>query len=120
MIFFNKYNDIFFNKYNDIFMYFNFYYLIYLLILNNNMIIDIKSFIKICLKYVIEGFIIAICALYIPTFYKASLRKPTINEVFSIGLTASLTMVLLDYFSKTTSFGARFGIGFGIGQNLIL
>jgi hypothetical protein len=51
--------------------------------------------------------------------YKTSLRTPTFNEIFSIGLTASLTMVVLDFFSNQTAIGARLGVGLGIGNKLV-
>ncbi|NBP01490.1 MAG: hypothetical protein EBU90_15390 [Proteobacteria bacterium] len=76
-------------------------------------------FIKLILKYVLEGAIIAVCAYYIPVFFKNSLRKPTLNEIFSIALTASLTMLLLDSFADKVATGARIGAGFGIGNNLV-
>ena len=79
----------------------------------------ITKFIRLTLKYFIEGMVIAVCAYYIPLMFKSSLRKPTFNEIFSIGLTASLTMLILDSFSETTSMGLRLGAGFGIGKNLI-
>lgn len=81
--------------------------------------IVLTTFIRVILKYALEGLIIAIAAYYIPLMYKTSLRKPTFNEIFSIGLTASLTMVILDAFSKSTAFGVRLGAGLGIGKNLI-
>jgi len=79
----------------------------------------LQTFLKLILKYILEGLIITLTAYYIPLMYKTSLRKPTFNEIFSIGLTASLTMVILDAFSKSTAFGVRLGAGLGIGKNLI-
>ena len=54
-------------------------------------------FIKYIAKYLILGLIVTISAYYIPLIYKTSLRKPTINEVISIGLIASITMLLIDH-----------------------
>jgi hypothetical protein len=79
---------------------------------------SINLLIQLAFRYILEGVIIAMAALYIPTIYKSSLRKPTMNEIFSIGLTAALTMLLLDYFSEMTAAGARFGIGFELGKAL--
>jgi hypothetical protein len=84
---------------------------------SNNFVL--QSFLKLVLRYILEGLIITLTAYYIPLMYKTSLRKPTFNEIFSIGLTASLTMVILDSFSKSTAFGVRLGTGIGIGKNLI-
>lgn len=81
--------------------------------------ITLTNFIRLILRYVLLGIIIAITAYYIPLLYKTSLRKPTFNEIFSIGLTASLTMIILDFFSKQTAIGARLGVGLGIGKTLI-
>jgi cytochrome c oxidase assembly factor CtaG len=77
------------------------------------------SVFKIAIKYIIQGFIIAIAAYYIPVMYKTSLRKPTTNEIFSISLTAALTMFMLDYFISEAGFGAKLGAGFTIGKNLV-
>ena len=79
----------------------------------------LQTFLKLVLRYILEGLIITLTAYYIPLMYKTSLRKPTFNEIFSIGLTASLTMVILDAFSKSTAFGVRLGAGLGIGKNLL-
>ena len=51
--------------------------------------------------------------------YKTSLKTPTFNEIFSIGLTASLTMIVLDFFSNKTATGVRLGAGLGIGRGLV-
>lgn len=51
-------------------------------------------------KYLIQGLVIAMLAFYLPTIYKITIRKPTINDVLIIGLIASLTMFTLDYFSN--------------------
>lgn len=75
--------------------------------------------VKLILKYIVEGVIIAVCAYYIPVFFKNSLRKPTLSEMFSIALTASMTMLLLDLFAEKVGAGARIGAGFGIGNNLV-
>lgn len=79
----------------------------------------LQNFVKLVLRYILEGLIITLTAYYIPLMYKTSLRKPTFNEIFSIGLTASLTMIILDFFSKSTAIGLRLGAGLGIGKNLI-
>ena len=84
---------------------------------NKNIVLT--NFIRLILKYALEGLIIAVAAYYIPLLYKTSLRKPTFNEIFSIGLTASITMIILDLFSRRTGLGLRLGAGLGIGKNLV-
>jgi len=86
---------------------------------DNKIEYNTSSFVKLILKYVLEGVIIAVCAYYIPVFFKNSLRKPTLNEIFSIALTASLTMLLLDLFAEKVGTGARIGAGFGIGNRFV-
>lgn len=71
--------------------------------------------IRLILKYTIEGFVIAITA-YI--MMKNS-RIPSVNEIFSIGLTGALSMMLLDIFAKKVGEGARLGAGLGLARNLI-
>ena len=87
--------------------------------LDKNIEYNSTLFVKLILKYVLKGAIIAVCAYYIPVFFKNSLRKPTLNEIFSIALTASMTMLLLDLFAGKVGAAARIGAGFGIGQKLI-
>lgn len=55
------------------------------------------TFVNFILKYIILALIISITAYYIPLIYKTSLRKPTINEVLSIGLISSILILLIDY-----------------------
>jgi hypothetical protein len=50
-------------------------------------------------KYVTEGIIIALASYYVPIFFKTSLRKPTLNEIISIAITASLTLLILDIYN---------------------
>jgi hypothetical protein len=79
----------------------------------------LKIIVRLLLRYILEGLIIALVAYYIPILYKTSLKTPTVNEIFSIGLTASLTMIVLDFFSERTAIGLRLGAGFGIGKGLV-
>ena len=46
-------------------------------------------------------------------------RIPSVNEIFSIGLTGALSMMLLDIFAKKVGEGARLGAGLGLARNLI-
>ena len=65
------------------------------------------------LKYLIEGFMVAIAAYAIP---KQSLKM---EEVIIIALTAAATFCVLDVFVPTMASSARGGAGFGIGANLV-
>lgn len=61
--------------------------------------VDLNCAFQIAVKYLIQGFAIAVFAYYVPLTLKHSLRKPTFNEVFLISLTAALTMYMLDYYT---------------------
>lgn len=74
------------------------------------------NYINQAIRYLTEGVVIALCAYFIPVFFKNSLRKPTLSEVINIALVASVSVFLLDNFSAETAMGARFGAGFNIGQ----
>lgn len=65
------------------------------------------------IKYIIEGLAVTIAAYFIPR------RKTQIQEILIIGLMSSLTFIILDIFSEDVGKGARLGMGFGIGTNLI-
>jgi len=80
--------------------------------------IDFKLAFQIALKYLIQGFAIAIVAYYVPSTLKHSLRKPNFKEVFLISLTAAFSMYILDYFTTIGTF-AKLGMGIGIGEEII-
>lgn len=81
--------------------------------------IEPKNILKMSIKYIIEGLVMVLVAFYIPTLYKTSLRKPTFQEIFTLGLVAALSMMILDYVSDRAALGARLGAGFTIGRNLV-
>lgn len=66
---------------------------------------------EIVIKYMLQGLVIAIIAYYVTVMYKRRLRKPTINEIFYISITAAFTMYLLDYFIEER-IGAKLRAGF--------
>ena len=74
---------------------------------------DFSELIKRALKYLIEGFMVAIAAYAIP---KQSLK---LEEVMVIALTAAATFAVLDVFVPTMASSASGGAGFGIGANLV-
>ncbi len=65
------------------------------------------------LRYLVEGFVVAIAAYVIPN------KKTDIKEILIVSVIASLTLFALDLFSSDISKGARYGAGFGIGYNLV-
>ena len=74
---------------------------------------DFSELIKLALKYLIEGLMVAIAAYAIP---KQSLK---VEEVIVIALTAAATFSVLDVFVPSMASSARGGAGFGIGANLV-
>jgi hypothetical protein len=64
-------------------------------------------------KYLVEGFVVALVAYYIPQ------RTLQLREILYIGLTAAFTFAILDMFAPTIAAGTRFGAGFGVGSNLV-
>lgn len=65
------------------------------------------------LKYLIEGFVVAIAAYYIPQ------RRLQLSEIAMIGLSAAAIFAILDIFAPSIGSSARTGAGFGIGANLV-
>lgn len=65
------------------------------------------------LKYLIEGFVVAIAAYYIPS------RRLQLSEIAMIGLSAAAIFAILDIFAPSIGSAARTGAGFGIGANLV-
>jgi len=73
---------------------------------------NIQEIVKRALKYLIEGFAVAVAAYYIPK------KKMSFEEVIMIAITAAATFALLDVYSPSIASAARQGTGFGIGANL--
>ena len=74
--------------------------------------IDLTEFLKRLIKYMIEGFIVALAAFAIP--------RQTLNleEIFLIAAVAAMTFSILDVFIPSMGVSARNGAGLGIGLNL--
>lgn len=75
--------------------------------------IDIMEIVKRIIKYLVEGFMVAIAAYAIP---KHSLN---FEEIILIALTAAATFSILDTYIPSIGASARTGAGFGIGANLV-
>jgi len=70
---------------------------------------QVTEIIKRTMKYVIEGFAVALAAYYIPQ------RMMKLDEIVTIGLTAAATFAVLDVLAPSIAASARMGAGFGIG-----
>ncbi len=69
---------------------------------------------KRVVKYLVEGIIVALAALVIPT------QRLNMNEVTLLALTAAATFSILDTFIPTIAQSTRQGAGLGIGLGLVL
>ena len=70
---------------------------------------QVTEIIKRTLKYVIEGFAVALAAYYIPQ------KMMQLDEIVTIGLRAAATFAVLDVLAPSIASSARMGAGFGIG-----
>jgi hypothetical protein len=83
--------------------------------LYNNLddLFDLDELIKRAIKYLIQGFFVAVAAFVIP---KQSLN---FKEVATLSLVAASTFAILDTYIPSIGSAARGGAGFGIGANLV-
>ena len=75
--------------------------------------INISEFVRRIIKYLIEGFMVAIAAFAIPA------RSLNIEEILAVTLTATATFAILDTYIPSIGASTREGAGFGIGLNLV-
>jgi len=68
---------------------------------------------KRVVKYLVEGIMVALAALVIPT------QRLNMNEITLLALTAAATFSILDTFIPTMGSSVRNGAGLGIGFNLV-
>lgn len=73
---------------------------------------DVKEILLRVLKYLIEGFMVAIAAFAIP---KKSLN---LEEIGALSITAAATFAVLDTYLPAMSVSAHQGTGLGIGLGL--
>lgn len=64
------------------------------------------------MKALMEGMAVVIAAFYLN-------KKVKLMDVVSLGLVATATFMLLDYYAPNVATGARLGSGFAIGSNLV-
>lgn len=74
-----------------------------------NMNIDPQDVLRRALKYIIEGFAVALAAYYIPK------KGMSLNEVTIIALTAAAIFAVLDVLSPSIGGYVKTGMGIGIG-----
>ena len=77
-----------------------------------NNLVDFPELIKRVVKYMIEGFVVAIAAFAIPK------QSMNVMEILLLALTAAATFSILDTFIPSMGVSARNGTGLGIGLNL--
>ena len=74
---------------------------------------NLELVLKRAIKYLIEGFAVAVAAYYIP--HKVLLM----NEIVALAITAAFTFAILDIFAPSIAGSARLGAGFGIGAHTV-
>ena len=74
---------------------------------------DVGEFMKRLIKYLVQGFMVAIAAYAIPK------RSLNMEEIGALALTAAATFSILDTFVPSIGISAKAGAGFGIGANLV-
>ena len=78
-----------------------------------NGFINVGELVKRIIKYLVEGFMVAIAAFAIPK------RSLNLDEIAMIALTAAATFSILDTYVPSIGVTTRSGAGFGIGANLV-
>lgn len=74
---------------------------------------DFGELVKRAIKYLVEGFVVAIVAILVP-------RKPlNAEEIIIISLTAAAVFAILDVFIPSMGSSVRQGAGLGLGFNLV-
>jgi hypothetical protein len=76
-------------------------------------VVDFSELVKKAIKYLIEGFVVAIVAILIPR------KSLSVDEIVVICLVATATFAILDVFIPSMGQSARQGAGLGIGFNLV-
>lgn len=74
---------------------------------------NLQELMKRVVKYLVEGIMVALAALVIPT------QRLNMNEITLLALTAAATFSILDTFIPSMGTSARNGAGLGIGFNLV-
>lgn len=75
--------------------------------------LNLQEVITRALKYLIEGFAVALAAYYIPR------RRMNLQEIAMIAVTAAAIFAVLDMYAPSIGAAARQGAGFGIGAQQV-
>ena len=74
---------------------------------------QITDFVKLAIKYLLEGFVVAIVALLVPR------KALQVEEITVIALSAAAAFAILDIFIPSMGSSMRQGAGMGLGFNLV-
>jgi ABC-type Co2+ transport system permease subunit len=74
---------------------------------------QMSEFVKLAIKYLLEGFVVAIVALLVPR------KALQVEEIVVIALTAAAAFAILDIFIPSMGSSMRQGAGLGLGFNLV-
>ena len=72
-----------------------------------------SEFVKLAIKYLLEGFVVATVALLVPR------KALQVEEIVVIALTAAAAFAILDIFIPSMGSSMRQGAGLGLGFNLV-
>lgn len=75
--------------------------------------VNLREVVMRLIKYLIEGFAVAVAAYFIPK------RRMNFQEIATIAVTASAIFAVLDMYAPSIGAAARQGAGFGIGANQV-
>lgn len=75
--------------------------------------VTLNEVMKRLIKYLIEGFVVALAAFVIPK------KKLSVEDALWIAFVAGMTFSILDMFAPSIGMTARQGAGFGIGAGLV-
>ena len=74
---------------------------------------DLQEILKRAIKYLVEGFAVAVAAYYIPR------KKMNLQEIAMIAVSAAAMFAILDLYAPSIGEAARHGAGFGIGASQV-
>ena len=69
---------------------------------------------KRVIKYILEGIVVAIAAILLPR------SKPDFEAVIALAMIASATFAIVDTLMPSLNFPLKFGVGFGIGNSMVM